>query len=58
MFTYPIGPADVVEHFRQYFGPTQKHSSSLMRRPSRIASDLEALVDRAQSGDDGTTEVE
>ena len=24
IFTYPFGPTEVVEHFRKYFGPTQK----------------------------------
>ncbi|MEP6703359.1 MAG: class I SAM-dependent methyltransferase, partial [Acidobacteriota bacterium] len=24
MFNYPFGPEEVVEHFRKYFGPTQK----------------------------------
>ena len=29
IFTYPFGPAEVVEHFRKYFGPTQKAFESL-----------------------------
>jgi hypothetical protein len=35
MFNYPFSPADVVEYFRTYFGPTQKRSSRLMRTGRR-----------------------
>lgn len=58
-FTYPFGPADVVEHFRKYFGPTQKAFESLdADGQAALRSDLEALWKEHNRATDGTTDVE
>ncbi|MEP6850309.1 MAG: class I SAM-dependent methyltransferase [Acidobacteriota bacterium] len=59
MFHFPSGPKDVVEHFRKYFGPTQKAFETLdPTGQAALRSDLEQLwVDRNQATD-GTTLVE
>lgn len=55
-FTYPFGPVEVVEHFRQYFGPTQKAFESLDENgQAALRSDLETLWLGANRADDGTT---
>lgn len=58
-FTYPFGPAEVVEHFRMYFGPTQKAFESLdADAQNALRSDLEQLWTEQNRATDGTTEVE
>jgi hypothetical protein len=43
-FTYPFPPADVVEFFRQYYGPTNRAFSSLDETAARkLRNELEAL---------------
>lgn len=58
-FTYPFGPAEVVEHFRKYFGPTQKQFEMLDEAgQAAMRSDLEALWEQHNQATDGTTRVE
>jgi len=57
-FTYPFGPAEVVEHFRQYFGPTQKAFESLdAEKQDALRSDLVQLWTENNQANDGTTSV-
>jgi ubiquinone/menaquinone biosynthesis C-methylase UbiE len=43
-FTYPFPPAEVVEFFRQYYGPTNRAFASLDETDARkLRADLEAL---------------
>ena len=59
VFTYPFGPAEVVEHFRKYFGPTQKAFEALdPTGQEALRSDLVALWEGANEATDGTTKVE
>ncbi|MEP6788298.1 MAG: class I SAM-dependent methyltransferase [Acidobacteriota bacterium] len=59
MFTYPFGPAEVVEHFRLYFGPTQKAFESLdADGQNALRSDLEGLWNEHNQATDETTKVE
>ena len=59
LFTFDGSPADVVEHFRQYFGPTQKAFDSLDENgQAALRKDLEDLWTRHNRATDGTTEVE
>src|SRR5580765_3489441 len=58
-FTYPFGPTDVVEHFRMYFGPTQKAFESLdADGQNALRADLEGLWAENNQATDGTTRVE
>jgi SAM-dependent methyltransferase len=58
-FTYPFGPTDVVEHFRKYFGPTQKAFESLdADGQAALRADLEELWTANNKATDGTTAVE
>ena len=59
MFTYPFGPAEVVEHFRKYFGPTQKAFESLdADGQNALRADLEGLWNEHNQATDGSTQVE
>jgi SAM-dependent methyltransferase len=59
VFTYPFGPVEVVEHFRQYFGPTQKAFESLDEGgQAALRCDLEELWMSNNRATDGTTAVE
>ncbi len=59
MFTYPFGPAEVVEHFRKYFGPTQKQFEMLDEGgQAALRSDLTALWESSNQANDDTTTVE
>lgn len=59
IFTYPFGPTEVVEHFRRYFGPTQKAFESLdADGQTALRSDLETLWREHNQAADGTTAVE
>ena len=43
-FTYPFPPADVVEFYRQYYGPTSRAFASLDAGAARtLRAELEAL---------------
>ncbi len=58
-FTYHFGPAEVVEHFRKYFGPTQKAFESLdADGQAALRADLERLWTENNHATDGTTQVE
>ncbi len=57
-FTYPFGPAEVVEHFRKYFGPTQKAFESLdTEKQDALRNDLVQLWTEYNHATDGTTAV-
>jgi hypothetical protein len=57
-FTYPFGPAEVVEHFRKYFGPTQKAFESLDDdAQDALRKDLVELWTEHNHATDGTTRV-
>ncbi len=59
MFTYPFGPEEVVEHFRKYFGPTQKAFEMLDETgQAALRSDLVALWESSNRATDGNTVVE
>jgi len=59
MFYFDMPPADVVEHFRMYFGPTQKAFESLdADGQAALRADLEKLWIEHNQATDGTTKVE
>ena len=59
MFHYDFGPAEVVEHFRKYFGPTQKQFEMLDEAgQAALRADLEALWKENNQATDGSTQVE
>jgi SAM-dependent methyltransferase len=59
MFHYDFSPADVVEYFRMYFGPTQKAFESLDENgQAAMRADLEELWSSKNQATDGTTDVE
>lgn len=59
IFEYPFGPAEVVEHFRLYFGPTQKAFESLdAHGQDALRKDLEKLWTEFNQATDGGTQVE
>ena len=59
LFEYPFGPSEVVEHFRKYFGPTQKAFEALDENgQAALRADLVALWEGANEATDGTTRVE
>lgn len=59
MFHFEMPPADVVEHFRMYFGPTQKAFESLdAEGQAALRKDLEQLWIENNQATDGTTTVE
>lgn len=59
LFTFDGSPADVVEHFRQYFGPTQKAFDSLDEAgQAALRKDLVDHWTKNNQATDGTTKVE
>jgi SAM-dependent methyltransferase len=57
-FTYPFPPAEVVEFFRQYYGPTNRAFASLDENASRnLRDELEALWSTHNRGGDELTVV-
>jgi hypothetical protein len=59
VFTFDGSPADVVEQFRQYFGPTQKAFDSLDEAgQAALRKDLVDLWNEHNQATDGTTKVE
>ena len=59
VFDYPFSPKEVVEFFRQYFGPTQATFSKLdPQGQSVLASRLESLWAEHNIATDGRTKVE
>ena len=58
-FAFPFSPAEVVEHFRLYYGPTQKAFDTLdENKQAALRKDLEALWSEHNRATDGTTHVE
>lgn len=58
-FVFLMNPAEVVEHFRLYYGPTQKAFEALdAARQSELRNDLEHLWTAHNRVSDGTTRVE
>jgi len=59
LFKFALTPADVVEHFRNYYGPTQKAFGALDENgQAGLRKDLEKLWSDHNRVTDGTTEVE
>ena len=57
-FVFPLGPAEVVEHFRRYYGPTQKAFEALDGDgQAALRQDLEELWTAHNLATDGTTRV-
>lgn len=55
---YPFGPVEAVEHFRKYFGPTQKAFESLdPAGQAALRQDLETLWTQNNTATDGTTRI-
>lgn len=58
-FHFDMPPADVVEHFRKFFGPTQKAFESLdADGQAALRRDLEDLWTENNHATDGTTQVQ
>ncbi|HET9525148.1 MAG TPA: class I SAM-dependent methyltransferase [Pyrinomonadaceae bacterium] len=58
-FNFPFSPAEVVEHFRVYYGPTYKAFGSLdENKQAALRKDLEELWTKNNQATDGTTSVE
>ena len=56
---FPFSPAEVVEHFRIYYGPTHKAFGALDENgQAALRSDLEQLWTKHNRATDGTTDVE
>lgn len=58
-WVFPFSPADVVEHFRLYYGPTQKAFGALDENgQAALRKDLEQLWAANNQASDGTTVVD
>jgi hypothetical protein len=60
-FEFPFSPEEVVEHFRKYYGPTQKAFDALAAdedKQTALRRDLENLWRENNLADDGTTRIE
>lgn len=58
-FTFPFSPAEVVEHFRNYYGPAQKAFAALDESgQAALRRNLEQLWTENNRATDGTTQVE
>jgi hypothetical protein len=56
---FPFGPAEVVEHFRTYFGPTVKAFGTLdAEHQEALRAELEQLFADNNQATDGTTRVQ
>lgn len=59
LFDYPFPPAEVVEFFRKYYGPTQRTFDALdADGQAALRGDLERLWAEHNRATDGTTQVE
>ena len=57
-FNFPFGPKETVEHFRKFYGPTQKAFQALdAKAQSALRKDLEELWTSNNKAQDGTTRV-
>ena len=58
-FSFPFSPAEVVEHFRVYYGPTNKAFGALdENKQAALRHDLEQIWTDNNKATDGTTSVE
>ena len=58
-FAFPFSPAEVVEHFRVYYGPTNKAFGAVDEaKQAALRKDLEDLWTKNNQATDGTTSVE
>lgn len=58
-WVFPFSPAEIVEHFRLYYGPTQKAFGALdEEKQAALRKDLEQLWATHNQATDGTTRVE
>jgi len=58
-WVFPFSPAEVVEHFRLYYGPAQKAMGALgEEKGAALRKDLEELYTTHNQATDGTTRVE
>jgi len=58
-WVFPFSPAEVVEHFRLYYGPTQKAFGTLdEEKQAALRKDLEQLWSSNNRATDGTTSVD
>jgi len=58
-FHFPFSPVEVVEHFRQFYGPTEFAFAALDREgQAALRRDLEQLWSEHNRADNGTTVVE
>ena len=58
-WAFPFSPAEVVEHFRLYYGPAQKAMGALdEQKGAALRKDLEELFTTHNQATDGTTRVE
>ena len=58
-FKFPFSPAEVVEHFRNYYGPTYKAFGTLDENgQAALRNDLEQLWTKNNRATDGTTLVD
>jgi SAM-dependent methyltransferase len=58
-FAFPFSPAEVVEHFRLYYGPTQKAFGTLDdEKQAALRKDLEQLWSTNNRATDGTTSID
>ena len=58
-WVFPFSPAEVVEHFRLYYGPTQKAFGALDEsKQAALRKDLEELWQKHNRATDGSTEVD
>ena len=58
-FAFPFSPAEVVEHFRSFYGPTQKAFGTLDEsKQAALRKDLEQLWSTHNRATDGTTDVD
>ena len=58
-FAFPFSPAEVVEHFRIYYGPTHKAFGALDENgQAALRKDLEDLWAKNNQATDGTTSVD
>jgi 2-polyprenyl-3-methyl-5-hydroxy-6-metoxy-1,4-benzoquinol methylase len=56
---FPFGPADVVEYFRMYYGPTQRAFGALDENgQAALRKELEQLWSDNNKATDGTTDVD
>ena len=58
-FRFPFGPADAVEYFRMYYGPTQRAFAALDENgQAALRKDLEQAWADSNKATDGTTDVD